>query len=158
MPRCDGLEATRRIKRERPGVVVIMLTVSDNDQDLFAAIKAGASGYLMKDLEPAQLFQLVEAAGRGEAALPGPIAARVLQEFRDHVTLEPPAAGLAELSERERDVLKLLAGGANNREIAEALSIAENTVKIHLRNILEKLHLNNRVHAAVYAARHRLGG
>jgi DNA-binding NarL/FixJ family response regulator len=152
MPKCSGLEAVRIIKREMPHVHIVMLTVSDDDRDLFAAIKNGAEGYLLKNLEPYQLFDMLEGVHRGEAPLSGAMAAKILQEFRQPdqtMALKPEAR--EELTPREIEVLKRVVEGATNKEIATALSITENTVKIHLRNILEKLHLQNRIQAAVYA-------
>jgi DNA-binding NarL/FixJ family response regulator len=134
-----------------------MLTVSDDDRALFAAIKNGAEGYLLKNLEPQQLFDKLEGVRRGEAALSGTLAAKILQEFRQpDKSLAQPAETEDALTPREIEVLELVATGATNKEIAGALYITENTVKIHLRNILEKLHLQNRLQAAVYAVRQRL--
>jgi DNA-binding NarL/FixJ family response regulator len=154
MPVCDGLEAVDRIKREMPHVKVIMLTVSDDDRDLFSAIKSGASGYLLKNLEPHQLYAQLDAVGRGEAAINGMLAARILQELRrpvPHTSAEQEP--VETLTAREIEVLQLVVQGASNRQIADHLYITENTVKIHMRNILEKLHLQNRIQAAVYAVR-----
>jgi two-component system nitrate/nitrite response regulator NarL len=157
MPRCSGLEATQLIKQEMPHVHIVMLTVSDDDRALFAAIKNGAEGYLLKNLEPQQLFDKLEGVRRGEAALSGTLAAKILQEFRQpDKSLAQPAETEDALTPREIEVLELVATGATNKEIAGALYITENTVKIHLRNILEKLHLQNRLQAAVYAVRQRL--
>jgi DNA-binding NarL/FixJ family response regulator len=157
MPGCNGLEATQRIKCEMPGVQIIMLTVSDDDQDLFAAIKGGAQGYLLKNMEPGELFEMLEGARRGEAAISGVLAAKILQEFRAPAQdLSQPAEASDELTPREIEVLEQVVQGVSNKEIAVALSISENTVKIHLRNILEKLHLQNRIQAAVYAVREGL--
>ena len=157
MPQCDGLEAVRIIKREMPHVHIIMLTVSDDNRDLFAAIKNGAEGYLLKNLEPYQLFDMLEGVRRGEAPISGTLAAKILQEFRqpDQSLAQKPEAR-DELTPREIEVLERVVEGATNREIAEALTITENTAKIHLRNILEKLHLQNRIQAAVYAVREGL--
>jgi DNA-binding NarL/FixJ family response regulator len=138
-------------------VHIIMLTVSDDDRDLFAAIKNGAEGYLLKNLEPYQLFEMLEGVRRGEAPISGAVAAKILQEFRQptqNAAQDPKVRD--ELTPREIDVLKRVVEGATNKEIAEALTITENTVKIHLRNILEKLHLQNRIQAAVYAVREGL--
>jgi two-component system nitrate/nitrite response regulator NarL len=157
MPECDGLEAVRIIKREMPHVHIIMLTVSDDDHDLFAAIKNGAEGYLLKNLEPYQLFDMLKGVRRGEAPISGTLAAKILQEFRQpdqKVVREPEVRD--ELTPREIEVLERVVEGSTNKEIAAALVIAENTVKIHLRNILEKLHLQNRIQAAVYAVREGL--
>ena len=154
MPRCSGLEAIQPIKRVAPAAHIIMLTISDDDEDLFTAIKRGADGYLLKDLEPEQLFSMLKGVGRGEAPLTGVMAAKILQEFRDREkTPTPQADGREQLTSRELEVLSVVSTGATNKEIAAALSVSENTVKIHLRNILEKLHLQNRIQAAVYAVR-----
>lgn len=159
MPKCDGLEAVQAIKREMPHVRIIMLTVSDDDGDLFKAIKSGADGYLLKDLEPRQLFTMLDGVRRGEVPMSGVVAARILQELRQP---DGPSAGRQELREeltpRETEVLAEVVKGATNKEIAAALSITENTVKIHLCNILDKLHLQNRIQAAVYAVREGLVG
>jgi DNA-binding NarL/FixJ family response regulator len=158
MPDCDGLEATRRIKREMPHVKIVMLTVSDDDQHLFEAIKSGAQGYLLKNLEPDQLHDLLESISRGEAPLSGVIAAKILKEFArpDPGLAEDLEVIIDELTSRESTILQLVSEGKTNREIASDLVISENTVKIHLRNILEKLHLQNRIQAAVYAVRQGL--
>ena len=157
MPKCSGLEATRLVKREMPHVKIIILTVSDDDRDLFAAIKNGADGYLLKNLEPHQLFDMLEGIGRGEAPISGVLAAKILQEFRQlDQSLPQQVEASNELTPREIEVLEQVVEGVTNKEIAEALVITENTVKIHLRNILEKLHVQNRIQAAVYAVRQGL--
>jgi DNA-binding NarL/FixJ family response regulator len=157
MPNCDGLAATRCIKREMPHVKIIMLTVSDDDQHLFEAIKCGAQGYLLKNLEPDQLHNMLESISRGEAPLSGVIAARILKEFtQPELGTTRDAEIVDQLTPREIEILELVVDGKTNREIASALVISENTVKIHLRNILEKLHLQNRIQAAVYAVRQGL--
>ncbi|HIC88981.1 MAG TPA: response regulator transcription factor [Anaerolineae bacterium] len=152
MPHCDGLEATRRIMSEMPYVKIVMLTVSDDDRTLFEAIKSGAQGYLLKNLEPDELFEMLEGVSRGEAPIARTTASRILREFSRQVRGEPHPS-LTDLSEREQEILQLVARGLSNKEIAVALSITEHTVKNHLRNILDKLHLQNRVQAAVFAAR-----
>jgi DNA-binding NarL/FixJ family response regulator len=152
MPQCSGLEATRLIKQEMPHVKIIMLTISDDDRDLFTAIKNGADGYLLKNLEPSQLFDMLNGASRGEVAISGSIAIKILNEFRQpDPSLAQQEQALDELTQREVDVLEHVTRGASNKEIAATLSITENTVKIHLRNILDKLHLHNRIQVAVYA-------
>jgi DNA-binding NarL/FixJ family response regulator len=157
MPRCDGLEATRVIKQEMPHVNVFMLTVSENDEDLFEAIGSGAQGYLIKDLKAHQLFDALEGVVRGEAAFSGMIAARILKEFEKTGKGAGEVLGGTEpLTGREIDVLQLVAEGKSNQEIAQSLVISESTVKNHLRNILGKLHLRNRIQAAVYAVRQGL--
>jgi RNA polymerase sigma factor (sigma-70 family) len=152
MPRCDGLEATRQIKRELPHSKIVMLTVMDEGEVVFEAVKSGAHGYLLKDLESYQLFDMLDGLRRGDAPLSGEIAAKILEEFTHP---EPATSQQLEarenLSERERQVLELLVSGKTNKEIADSLVITENTVKTHLTNILAKLHLQNRIQAAVYA-------
>jgi DNA-binding NarL/FixJ family response regulator len=157
MPRCDGLEATRRIKREMPYVKVFMLTVSDENEDLFESIKSGAQGYLIKDLKAHQLLDALEGVARGEAAFSGVIAAKILREFEQGGAGMDGEMDTAEpLTEREIEVLRLVVEGRSNQEIAQSLIISESTVKNHLRNILGKLHLRNRIQAAVYAVRQGL--
>lgn len=154
MPRLDGIQATRMITSELPRVKVVMLTVSDQDKDLFEAVKSGAHGYLLKNLEPEELFDYLAGISRGEAPISRTMAAKILNEFAAQAgkARTPEAAEPGEvLTPREREVLKLVASGATNREIARALTLTENTVKNHLRNILEKLHLENRTQAAAYA-------
>jgi len=163
MPGIDGLEATRQITEELPNTKVVMLTVAADDETLFQAIKCGAHGYLLKNLEPEQLVEMVESIARGEAPLSGAMAERILTEFRNpHIpSLDPqkkerPALSTARLSSREVEVLELLVQGKSNKEIGCILDVTENTVKNHLVNILSKLHLQNRIQAAVYAIRNGL--
>jgi two-component system nitrate/nitrite response regulator NarL len=155
MPVCSGLDAVKMIQSEMSNIPIVMLTVSDDDRDLFKAIKNGAKGYLLKNLEPKELYEMLLGVMRGEAPLTGIMAAKILQELRS-----PHSTGGGEsgemLTERERDVLKLIAEGMSNKEIAEQLCITENTVKVHVRTTLEKLQLRNRVQAAVYAVREGL--
>lgn len=150
MPDGDGIETTRRLKTELPYVKIIMLTIAEEEKVLFDAVKAGAQGYLLKKIEPAQLFERIRGVAGGEAAIAGHMAAKLLEEF---VRQKQPSetGSLQELTGREREVLQLLTQGKTNKEIASELGIAENTVKNHLRNILEKLHLQNRVQAAAFA-------
>jgi DNA-binding NarL/FixJ family response regulator len=157
MPRMDGLEATRRLKAEIPYVRIVILTVSDGDQNLFDAIKSGAQGYLLKKIEPQALFSTLRGVVQGEASFSRITAMKLLGEFSRLAQQEavPPSPG-ARLSPREKEVLELITRGKTNKEIASALDIAENTVKNHLKNILEKLHLENRVQAATYALRQGL--
>jgi len=157
MPNCSGLEALSTIKRNTPSAKVIILTISDDNNDVFTAIKNGAEGYLLKDMEPEQLYEMLENARRGEPAITGKVAAKILQEFREPSRIEEKTPGIEEtLTPRETKVLELIVKGATNFEIAETLYISENTVKLHLRNILSKLHLKNRIQAAVYAVSHGL--
>ena len=160
MPKVDGIQATRMIAAELPQVKVVMLTVSDQDKDLFEAVKSGAHGYLLKNLEPEELFDYLDGISRGEAPISRTMAAKILNEFASQAG-KARASEASEPSEvltpREREVLKLVASGATNKEIATALTLTENTVKNHLRNILEKLHLENRTQAAAYALKKGLG-
>jgi NarL family two-component system response regulator LiaR len=146
MPELDGVEATRRIKAASPATKVIALTSFDDDEKVFPAIKAGAAGYLLKDVRPAELAEAVRRASRGEALLAPSVAARLMQE----VSGERPAAGL---TERELEVLRLIARGMSNKLIARELTVSEKTVKTHVSNILAKLHLADRTQAALYAVR-----
>jgi DNA-binding NarL/FixJ family response regulator len=157
MPGMDGLEATRQIMTELPAVRIVILTVSDDDQNLFEAIKWGARGYLLKKVEPRALFNTLRAVAQGEAAFPREMAARILGEFARQARgpAETARPG-ANLSAREKEVLELLTQGKSNKEIAAAMAVAENTVKSYLKNILEKLHLQNRVQAATFALREGL--
>ena len=145
-----GLEATRRIKAELPEIKIVMLTVSDDDADLYEAIKSGADGYLLKSLTSEEFFALLAGVSSGEAAIPPSLALKMLRDL-----VRPPADQPAEarLTDREEEALRLLARGLSNREIGEALGISENTVKYHTRNLLDKLHLRNRSQVIAYAAR-----
>ncbi|MEK7848256.1 MAG: response regulator transcription factor [Chloroflexota bacterium] len=153
MPRCNGLEATLHLNARVPAARVLMLTVSEKEADLFSAIRFGARGYLLKDTQPQEVLQAVARVAVGEAVLSPAMAAKLLEEFKGGATAPAPAEAVPEVSPRETEVLRLVAGGASNREIAAALSISENTVRTHLKNILEKLHLKNRSQAAAHAAR-----
>lgn len=157
MPECDGLEATRLIRQTLPEIQIIMLTVSDNDEDLFTAIRYGAKGYLLKNLDPEQLFEMLEGVRQGEAPISGAMAAKILREFRQpEPSLSEQPEPIDMLTPREIEVLQQVVEGDTNKEIAEVLCITENTVKIHLRNILEKLQVHNRIQAAVQAVRQGL--
>jgi DNA-binding NarL/FixJ family response regulator len=154
MPNMDGLAATRQIKQEMPYVRIVILTVSDDDQNLFEAIKSGAQGYLLKKIEPQALFGTLKKVARGEASISRSMATKLVAEFARQGGRKP-IPSLA-LTPRETEVLDLVARGKSNKEIASALDIAANTVKNHLKNILEKLHLENRVQAATFALREGL--
>lgn len=157
MPGGDGLEAVKIIKKEMPHVKIVMLTVSDDEEDLFAAVKNGADGYLLKNLQPSQFFLLLEGVKRGEAAISGVLADRILQEFRETDVRAGQRPDVYEaLTPKEIKTLELLVKGDTNREIGDAMHISENTVKLYLRNIMEKLHLQNRIQLAVYAVRRGL--
>ena len=156
MPVCNGVEATRLIKIERPETKVVALTISDEDDDLFQAIKSGADGYLLKNLRPEELFELLHGVLRGETPLSPAVAGKILTEFRQRPWREPTQTDAGDLTSRELEILQLVTGGLSNAEIAAQLFIVEGTVKNHLHNILEKLHLENRVQAATYAIRQGL--
>jgi two-component system nitrate/nitrite response regulator NarL len=156
MPVCDGVEATRRIKAELSGVKVVMLTVSDDDDSLFEAIKAGADGYLLKDLRPEELFEMMHGVLRGETPISPAVAGKLIGEFRRRPWRNTNETAGWDLTQREKEILQLVAGGKSNAEIAAQLFIVEGTVKNHLHNILEKLHLQNRVQAAAFAIRERI--
>lgn len=153
MPECDGLEATRRIKREIPSVRVVMLSVSEDEQDFLAAIRCGADGYLVKDMRPEGLFQELRGLARGEAPLSRTMARKLIRQLARGRQPTTPSPGPQVLSPRETEVLVLIAEGLSNSEIADQMGIAVNTVRNHVRSILEKLGLRNRVQAAVYAVR-----
>ncbi len=152
MPILGGIEACAAIRDRHPAIEVLILTVSENEPDLWAALRLGAAGYLLKDMPPAELVEAVLDAGGGEPHIARRMANRMLHEFAG--AGRHPTDPLVELSPRERDVLALLADGMRNREIAEHLVVSETTVKTHVRHILEKLHLRNRSEAAVFGARH----
>ena len=155
MPGMDGVEATRRLKEISPASQVVILTSFHEDEHIFPAIRAGALSYLLKDIGTADLADTVRKAARGEAVMHPHVAARVMQELRDRS--QPTGSGAAlppsMLSERELEVLRNIAAGYANGEIAERLVISEHTVKRHVSNILSKLHLADRTQAAVYAWR-----
>jgi DNA-binding NarL/FixJ family response regulator len=157
MPGVGGIEACRLIREAVPTARILMLTMSDDESDLFEAIKAGASGYLLKDLPGEEVADAIRRVHDGQAIIPPGMAATLLTEFT-RLSQEPePISGSAPLlTDREVEVLRLVARGRANREIADELVISENTVKNHVRNILEKLHLHSRVEAAVYAHRQHL--
>ena len=156
MPGSDGLEATREIKRRLPYVKICMLTASDDDDLLFEAIRAGAQGYLIKHMEPDAFIGEVRRQVHGEPYISEDIAAKIVHTAVSRTRHVDKDALFSEFTSRELEVLKLVGQGRTNREIAQSLAIAENTVKNHLRNILQKLHFENRVQAAAYAIRHGL--
>ena len=147
MPGVDGIEATRRIRAAQPEIQVLMLTISKQDTDLISALKAGARGYLLKNAESGEVIESIRRVAAGEPILPPSMMARVLDELAD------PTPTPKELTEREIETLKLVAQGLGNKEIAAELHISENTVKTHVRHILEKLGLSNRAEAAAYAVK-----
>jgi DNA-binding NarL/FixJ family response regulator len=155
MPGGGGIEATRRIKAELPATRVVMLTVHDDDETLFEAIKAGAQGYLVKSIRATEMLELLRGMVRGEAPISRSMAARILDEFsRGSRTQSTDEANpLASLTLREQEVLQLVSQRCTNKEIAQRLVLSEFTVKNHLSNILSKLHLRSRAEAARYVPR-----
>lgn len=147
MPGEDGVVATRRLKETLPNVSVVMVTVHDDTERLVEAIKAGAQGYLLKNIRSAELVVQLRGLARGEAAISRRIATRMLEEFRRQ---EDPAEPEAKLTTRELEVLELVAARLSNKEIATQLYISEHTVKNHIKNVLGKLHLRSRRQAAAY--------
>ena len=152
MPNADGVEATRAITSLSPSTRVIVLTSFSEDEKVFASIKAGAQGYLMKDVLPQDLVAAIRTVYRGEAQLDPEIARKLMQEF----TNPQPVAPKHDLTERELEVLTLIAQGKSNKDISEDLVLSEKTVKTHVSNILQKLHLSDRTQAAVYALRQKI--
>jgi two-component system NarL family response regulator len=158
MPKRSGIEATQEIRALLPHVKILMLTISDEEADLYDAIKAGASGYLLKEISIDEVAEAVRTVHSGQSRISPSMASKLLQEFaamskRADERQQLPAP---RLTEREMEVLKLVAQGMNNRDIGRELFISENTVKNHIRNILEKLHLRSRMEAVVYAVREKL--
>lgn len=159
MPEMDGLAATKIISAEMEGIKVVVLTASSEDGDLFEAIKGGAEGYLRKDLESKEFFALLEGVGRGEPALSPSLARKLLKEFADPHTRTKQVEDPDALTPREEEVLQLMVEGTtSNRALARRLGVSENTVKFHVRNILDKLHLHNRAQVVGYAYRHGIAG
>lgn len=153
MPGGNGLEATLRIKEALPDTVLVVLTVHNDEEKLFEAIRNGAQGYLLKDLRSETLLELVRGAMQGEAAITPLVAGQMLEEFRrlSHAAPQESGEPIETLTFREQEVLTQVATGATDKEIAEALCVSVYTVKSHMRSILGKLHVNNRYEAAKYA-------
>jgi DNA-binding NarL/FixJ family response regulator len=157
MPKRSGIEACRTIKQVAPSAKIIMLTVSDEEGDLYDAIKNGASGYLLKDASIDQVAQAIRVVADGQSLISPSMAAKLLEEFKTISSVgSKPDVIMPKLTDRELEVLNLVARGLNNREIARDLYISENTVKNHVRNILEKLQLHSRMEAVMYAVREKL--
>lgn len=177
MPNCDGLQATRLIKAELPDIQIVMLTTSTEDADLFAALKSGACGYLLKNLKPYELLDYLAGLERGEAPLSRELASLLLREFvqqaatldqnqpevdtggheQQPAVVQPTvAASDVELTSRQREVLEMIASGMSYKEAGAALHVSENTVKYHMREILQRLHAKNREQVVTYALRHGL--
>ena len=157
MPVLDGVEATRRISRELPSIHIVILTSSEEEKDLFEAVKAGACGYVLKDIPGRRLHDYLRGVMRGESPIAGIMAAKILNEFnrpeKELSDLESVSENIEPLTEREIRVLMLVAQGLSNKLIGLELNLSEHTIKKCLHNIMEKLHLNNRVEAAMYAVR-----
>jgi len=153
MPGMSGLDAIRLIKEEFPSTLVVVLSVSDDPQDFFEAIRCGAQGYLIKNVEPDLWLEYLDSLVRGDARISRAIANRILREFTQSATA---SASLPTLTHREEEILTLVTRGLPNKEIGETLGIVEGTVKRHLQNILAKLQLRNRVELATFAVRHRM--
>jgi DNA-binding NarL/FixJ family response regulator len=156
MPKRSGIEACLAIKEIAPTARIIMLTVSDEEADLYEAVKNGASGYLLKDSSIDEVAQAVRVVADGQSLISPSMAIKLLDEFKQMSRSDRQQVPTPRLTERELDVLKLVAQGLNNREIAKRLFISENTVKNHVRNILEKLQLHSRMEAVMYAVREKL--
>ncbi len=158
MPRRGGIEACTAIKDVVPSTKIIMLTISDEEADLYDAIKAGATGYLLKEISTDEVAAAIRAVAGGQSLISPSMASKLLTEFASMIkrTDERPKVPAPRLTDRELEVLKLVATGLNNRDIAKKLFISENTVKNHVRNILEKLQLHSRMEAVVYAVREKI--
>ena len=162
MPEMDGIEATRKILENNPDSRVLILTSFGEDEKVFPAIRAGAQGYLLKDIQPRDLVQAIRETYQGKAQLHPDIARRLMKVVSNEVQLQQPKSvaipkELQELTEREREILGLIAQGLTNREIAEKIVISEKTVKTHVSNLLDKLDLEDRTRAAIWALKHGLG-
>ena len=156
MPKMSGIEATRTIKERLPDAKIVMLTISDEEDDLYEAIKAGANGYLLKEISIEEVADAVRAVVAGQSLISPSMASKLLAEFNNLARQAQQKVLAPKLTDRELQVLKLVAQGLSNREIAQQLFISENTVKNHVRNILDKLHLHSRMEAVVYAVREKL--
>jgi two-component system NarL family response regulator len=157
MPKISGIEACMTIKQIAPTAKIIMLTMSDEEADLYDAIKNGASGYLLKDASIDQVAQAIRVVADGQSLISPSMATKLLEEFKSISKVgSKPDVAMPKLTDRELEVLNLVARGLNNREIAKDLFISENTVKNHVRNILEKLQLHSRMEAVMYAVREKL--
>jgi len=156
MPKRSGIEACVAIKDVAPTARIIMLTVSDEEVDLYDAVKNGASGYLLKDSSIDEVAQAIRVVAEGQSLISPSMAIKLLDEFKQMSRTDRQQVPSPRLTDRELEVLKLVAQGLNNREIAKRLFISENTVKNHVRNILEKLQLHSRMEAVMYAVREKL--
>jgi len=157
MPGISGLEAVKVINEEIPGVRVLMLTVSEDAQDLMEALRAGASGYLLKNIETDALLDAIRRAAEGNSVVSPQMTAKLIQGVREQPKVSSLVVERDKFSPRERDILACLAQGESNKEIARALDLAESTVKIHVQNIFKKLNMTSRVQVALYAVEHGFG-
>ncbi len=156
MPKMSGIEATRAIADAVPTAKILMLTVSDEEEDLYEAVKAGATGYLLKEISIEEVANAIRAVITGQSLISPSMASKLLSEFNNLSKQAQQKVMVPRLTDRELQVLKLVAQGMSNREVSAQLFISENTVKNHVRNILEKLHLHSRMEAVVYAVREKL--
>ncbi|MEW9900598.1 response regulator transcription factor [Chitinivorax sp. PXF-14] len=156
MPGLSGLDAVQLILQDAPSTAVVMLTVSEDAEDLSRALQAGARGYLLKNIDADFLISAIQRAARGEAVMAEAMTAKLMQQFRTLSSQPAQPQEKEKLTPREREILLCLARGDSNKEIARELNVAESTVKIHVQNILKKLNLSSRVQAAVYAVEHGL--
>jgi DNA-binding NarL/FixJ family response regulator len=156
MPRRTGVEACRAIKEAVPTTKIIMLTVSDEEADLYESVKNGAAGYLLKDSSIEEVAQAIRVVNEGQSLISPSMAVKLIDEFKQMSKPDREQGPGLRLTERELEVLRMVAKGLNNREVAKELFISENTVKNHVRNILEKLQLHSRMEAVMYAMREKL--
>ncbi|GMU29844.1 MAG: hypothetical protein AMXMBFR19_01840 [Chthonomonadaceae bacterium] len=159
MPRMSGVELAAKLSAESPEIKIVVLTVQEDDETVYDAFRAGALGYLLKSSTPQDVIEAIRLAAKGEAKITPKIAAKVVADFRRVREIDPPDdTELYVLSDREQEILDLIAEGMRNKEIANKLCIAEKTVKNHVSNILKALHVNSRTEAAMKAVRSRMGG
>lgn len=152
MPRCNGLTATRIIKAKFPDIKIVMLTSSESDQDLFEAVKSGACGYLLKNLNATELFNMLKSLQQGETPWSPGLAERILKEFENQEITDSDPGENSQLTERQMEVLKLVAQGMVYKEIGDQLGLSERTIKYHMAKIMEKLHLENRTQVIALAS------
>lgn len=152
----SGVDLCERLKAEVPDVKVVMLTASESGSDLYESVRAGASGYLLKSSSFDEVTEAIRAVVRGQSMISPVMASKLLDEFKQATDPDPAASRRRRLSDRELEVIRLVARGMNNRDVAKALAISENTVKNHMRSILDKLKLRSRTEAAMYAVRENL--
>lgn len=152
MPRCNGLTATRLIKAKLPDIKIVMLTSSESDQDLFEAVKSGACGYLLKNLNATELFNMLNSLQQGETPWSPGLAERILKEFENQEITDSEPGENFQLTERQMEVLKLVAQGMVYKEVGDRLGLSERTIKYHMAKIMEKLHLENRTQVIALAS------